>query len=97
MTKRKKKGPICTKTLKDLNLIEFNLKAGNEGGRVIRFKPEDVAKIEALIKKDGKFLETQGLLDYSLLVVIERVEQKSESDLLLAKEVAKSSPNTFLS
>ena len=97
MTKRKKKGPICTKTLKDLNLIEFNLKAGNEGGRVIRFKPEDVAKIEALIKKDGKFLETQGRLDYSLLVVIERVEQKSESDLLLAKEVAKSSPNTFLS
>ena len=83
--------------MKDLNLIEFNLKAGNEGGRVIRFKPEDVAKIEALIKKDGKFLETQGLLDYSLLVVIERVEQKSESDLLLAKEVAKSSPNTFLS
>ena len=83
--------------MKDLNLIEFNLKAGNEGGRVIRFKPEDVAKIEALIKKDGKFLGTQGLLDYSLLVVIERVEQKSESDLLLAKEVAKSSPNTFLS
>ena len=83
--------------MKDLNLIEFNLKAGNEGGRVIRFRPEDVAKIEALIKKDGKFLETQGLLDYSLLVVIERVEQKSECDLLLAKEVANSSPNTFLS
>lgn len=61
------------------------------------FRPEDAARIETLIKKDGKFLETQGLLDYSLFVVIERVEQKSESELLLAQEVAKSSPNAFLS
>ena len=60
--------------MKDLNLVEFNLNAVTEGGRLLRFRPEDVTKIEALIKKDGKFLETQGLLDYSLLVVIERVE-----------------------
>ena len=72
-TKKTRIGPIYKKILKDLNLIEFNLYLKSKNTQVIRLTPEDEIKIEKIMLEDAKLLKSMGLMDYSLLLCIERV------------------------
>jgi hypothetical protein len=45
---------------------------------VIRLTPEDEIKIEKIMLEDAKLLRCMGLMDYSLLICIERVQQTDE-------------------
>lgn len=74
----KRKGPIYKKILKDLNLIEFNMYLKSKNTQVIRLTPEDEIKIEKIMLEDAKLLKFMGLMDYSLLLCIERVQQTNE-------------------
>ena len=46
--------------------------------QVIRLTPEDEIKIEKIMLEDAKLLRYMGLMDYSLLICIERVQQTDE-------------------
>ena len=46
-----------------------------KGKNFIQLSKRDVFKLEAAIRKDVQFLKLLGLMDYSLLIVIEEKEQ----------------------
>ena len=64
--------------------------------QVIRLKPEDEIKIEKIMIEDAKLLKSMFLMDYSLLLCIERVQQTDEK-IQEAQKRADESMNTFLS
>ena len=69
MINRKVKGKIkSTTTLKDVNL----LKAKKQNKNLTLFDPVDREKLRSIISKDVEFLRKQGLMDYSLLLAIEK-------------------------
>lgn len=59
-------------TLKDQNFMQLCQKKERKSEQFIRFASEDRYKLKLNVKRDVKFLKSQGLMDYSLLLCIEK-------------------------
>ena len=66
------KGLKNTSTLKDMNLKRIKKEHQLMNNDFLKFKPEDIEKIMDQIKKDVEFFKKFNLMDYSLLLAIER-------------------------
>ena len=67
------------KTMKDLNFIEINRDHGNA---LIDLTDSQVNQLNTIISNDSAFLTSEGLMDYSLLLVIEgnnKIQSKESS------------------
>lgn len=64
-------------TLKDQNFMACSEKKARSNQQFLEFQNSDRYRIISSIKKDVEFLKTQGLMDYSLFVVIERKDTRS--------------------
>ena len=68
-------------TLKDvdlLNLVNKNLLS-------VSISPEDARLITKTIVRDTEFFQSQGIMDYSILLGVEEVYARSKESLFLAK------------
>lgn len=71
--------------LKDVNL----LKLVDLSPTLLNFLKGDIRKLNYLIKRDVLWLKEQGIMDFSLLLAIEKVGPRSlsiNSDLFFAKQ-----------
>mmetsp|Transcript_20690 Transcript_20690/g.31681 ORF Transcript_20690/g.31681 Transcript_20690/m.31681 type:complete len:107 (+) Transcript_20690:2388-2708(+) len=68
-----KKNLHCKKILKDMNYLEINKDCQNQLFKVPEHQFDNLAWI---IKEDSLFLKNKGIMDYSLLLVIEHVKIK---------------------
>ena len=59
-----------------LNCIKSKLRKGEKG--ILQFQLNDIKEINQIIEKDVKFLMGLGLLDYSLLMAVEKIKTKSK-------------------
>jgi len=64
--------------LKDLNFLKINKDWDNT---LLQLSRDDRDKLLSNIKKDSEFLRQKGLMDYSLLVVIEKLNPKVQLNL----------------
>lgn len=64
--------------LKDLNFLKINKDWDNT---LLKLSRDDRDKLLDSVKKDSEFLRKKGLMDYSLLVVIEKLNPKIKLDL----------------
>ena len=63
-------------TLKDLNFLKFqDFHHRKRGQPLIKMRDVDVKRVIFAIRRDVAFLKSQGLMDYSLLIVIEKCNQ----------------------
>lgn len=62
-------------TMKDRNLL--NLIKKSSGNGILQFEKSDIVEINKHIKLDSEFLQSKRLMDYSLLLAIEKVKNKS--------------------
>ena len=60
--------------MKDMNFLEISQEVN-----IIKLHPGEKQLLEEIIELDSKFLESQGLMDYSLLLVVEQVPIDDES------------------
>ena len=60
--------------MKDMNFLEISQEVN-----MIKLHPGEKQLLEEIIELDSKFLESQGLMDYSLLLVVEQVPIDDES------------------
>ena len=58
------------KVMKDVNFLEINKHFNNN---LIKFSKNEIKKFEKIIKNDSVFLKNLGLMDYSLLLVVETI------------------------
>lgn len=73
---RKTKGPIKASTcLKDENFKEYKKKTGRN---LVKLNNFDRLKMISGVRKDCEFLRKVGLMDYSLLLCIEKKVEKKE-------------------
>ena len=64
-------------TLKDLNFLNFqDFHHRKRGQPLIKMRDVDVKRVIFAIRRDVAFLKSQGLMDYSLLIVIEKCNEK---------------------
>ena len=64
-------------TLKDLNFLTFQEYHHRKRGQpLIKMRTCDVKRVICAIRKDVAFLKSQELMDYSLLIVIEKCNPK---------------------
>ena len=68
-------------TLKDINFIM----AAKSNPNLTSFTPRDQKKLRATVSKDVAFLQSEGLMDYSLLLAIETLQKKPEEPGLIHK------------
>ena len=81
-----------TETLKDLNFLKI---ARDEG--IINFMTPDIQNLTEIIKIDSEFCRTHGLMDYSLLLSVEKFGAKTlRGDELTLKLVVKTAMNNAL-
>lgn len=74
---RKTKGTTKpSTTLKDQDFQLCNEHYMKKGSSFISLRPTDRLKLIAAMRKDVKFLKSQNLMDYSLLLVIEKKQRK---------------------
>lgn len=67
------------KVMKDLNLLDIN-KDMDE--KLIRLLPHDKQQLDHMIKRDSEFLMRHGLMDYSLLLVIEKIQAPGQDGII---------------
>jgi hypothetical protein len=60
--------------MKDMNFLEISQEVN-----MIKLQPGEKQLLEEIIELDSKFLESLGLMDYSLLLVVEQVPFVNES------------------
>lgn len=60
------------KVLKDINLLELKSK------KLLKFREEDVKEIMRMIKRDSNILRNHSIMDYSLLLAIEKNPYRKE-------------------
>jgi hypothetical protein len=68
-------------TLKDLNLLNakiFKLEQDIRG--FLQFKEEDIRKLNKIIQKDMTFFSKLNLIDYSVLLGIEKLKPNNKED-----------------
>ena len=66
--------------MKDRNLISCKKTREREGiPGLIQFDPNDKKKIDQIIESDTRFLQALGLLDYSLLTAVEKLNKKENT------------------
>ena len=58
-------------TLKDVNFLEINKYSKR---KVCFFRQEDALYLKEVIKRDSEFLMSHGIMDYSLLLVTEKIK-----------------------
>lgn len=63
--------------LKDLNYLEINK---DLGGRLMQLNKEQVKDIDSRIKQDAAFLAEHNLMDYSVLLAIEEIEEDADTE-----------------
>ena len=68
-------------TLKDINFIM----SCKSNPNLTSFTPRDQKKLRATVCKDVAFLQSEGLMDYSLLLAIETLQKKPEEPGLIHK------------
>lgn len=80
MVDRKVKGNVKpTTTLKDENFVilsKMNKRQAKGGRSLVNLKRKDAKKILKSIRQDVAFMMSQDLMDYSLLIVIEKVKDE---------------------
>lgn len=67
------KGKNFLKVLKDVNFYEINRESKYH---IVRLPNKNKNYLNKILKEDSKFLASQGIMDYSLLLVTERLPQK---------------------
>lgn len=66
--KKIKEDQNCDKVLKDMNYLEILLEKKN----LMQLSLNDYTDLSEIIQKDSEFLKSLGIMDYSLLMVIEK-------------------------
>jgi hypothetical protein len=61
-----------SKTMKDMNFVEINKYTGNS---LIDLNDIENDQINTIIQNDQRFLTSEGLMDYSLLLVRETLQK----------------------
>ena len=64
--------------MKDVNFLEINKYFDQN---LVKFDKNEIEKYEKIIKADSLFLKRHGLMDYSLLLVIETIFPNSNFNL----------------
>jgi 1-phosphatidylinositol-4-phosphate 5-kinase len=83
-----------SKVLKDLNYMYIN-KSLNY--KLLKLTGRDHKDLLETIEKDSKFLREHNLMDYSLLLVIEKISAEERSKLTLTKQNTERFRNSFIS
>ena len=76
------------KVMKDLNYVEINKDCGYT---LMELTQEQNTKLNNIINIDSLFLQSQGLMDYSLLLVIEETSKSFAFDSDIVKSMLSSS------
>lgn len=67
-------------TMKDRNLLSCKKTREREAmPGLIQFDPNDKKKIDQIVESDTRFLQALGLLDYSLLLAVEKLNKKEQA------------------
>lgn len=56
--------------------LKSKMKKGKKG--LLQFNPKDIKKLHKIIIKDADLLKSLGLLDYSLLLAVEKLSTKKK-------------------
>lgn len=75
-------------TLKDQNFLISCDKALLKNSQFVKFQKTDFRRLKNIVRNDVAFLESLGLMDYSLLLVIERVPRFNQDDEALNREIS---------
>lgn len=80
-----------TSTLKDLNLIRIKKQNQAIGNDFLKFKRSDIEMINDVITQDVELLKKFNLMDYSLLLCVERVDDEDFINPITVQEELHSS------
>lgn len=72
-------------TMKDRNFLSCKTKRFLEKRKgLIQFNQKDIKNLKAVVEQDSKFMQQMKFMDYSLLLAVEKIQEKPDVDRMKA-------------